>query len=491
MIATVAVLESMEAERASPHCADELGNVRDIPPRGNGPTFRGPEERTCEGFGAASTVPVKPNAMLHSTVERIDRIETRASARPAAAALPRWLLFAVTAVAAMVPGYTLRVFPLLTIRGAKINLEDFLVLAAVASAVPLILRAVRTGQREVLWVPAFVLYMAVPFGIGLRDPGGTFLAVREFRPLSFYLAAAAYACVGLGRKDFHALAATYVASTCVAAVTVFLQLFGVIALPGNQPVAPFVARYLEWTVPVVAFTLALGGAFTDETRRARLMWAASLPLLVWYLVAMQERTTQGLALAIAVVLPLLRPFGTPSVRRVGLYAASAALVLSYGTGILQRPVWIALPVTHMVAHWSRAATDTSMLQRVVEFRTALPRFLHDPGFGVGLGGVTDAVPPDNGPGGPWRYMSTGYGFLLIKTGLIGFGMFVWIAVTALRVALRRRDDVGERPAWPRFGIAAAGLIVLLALNIFHPAVATEEGAIAFALFYGMVMSPAA
>jgi hypothetical protein len=211
---------------------------------------------------------------------------------------------------------------------------------------------------------------------------------------------------------------------------------------------------------------------------------------MWYLVAMQERTTQGLAVLIAIVLPLFRPFGTPSGRRFAVYAALAALVFVYAAGILQRPAWIALPVRQMIGHWSRADTDTSMLQRVVEFRSALPRLGHDPWFGVGLGGVTDAVPPDNGPGGPWRYMSTGYGFLLIKTGLIGLALFVWIAAAMLVAAFRRSRDLGADHVWPRFEIAAAGLLALLALNLLHPAVATEEGAIAFGLFYGMIMTPA-
>ncbi|HLW47017.1 MAG TPA: hypothetical protein VKW09_04540 [bacterium] len=379
-------------------------------------------------------------------------------------------------------------YPLLSLQGAKINLEDALAAAAVLTAAPLIVRAVYQGRRELLWVGAFVAYMAVPFVAGLRDPGGTFLAVRELRPLSFYLLALAYTCAGFRGNDFRRLAGVYVFFTCVAAVAVFLQLSGVIELPGNRPVAPFVARYLEWSVPVVAFTVALGGALADETPVARLAWAAALPVLIWYIIAMQERTAEGLALGLSVLVLTFVPSGGAVALRAALLAVVLTAVYGYGAGVLPGPSWIVAPIKQMMGHWSRAATDGSMLQRISEFQSGIPRFLHDPLFGVGLGGVTATAPPDNGPGGPWRYMSTGYGFLLVKTGVVGLALYTWIVVMPLVTGFQRlREIAGSRP-WPRFKIAVTGLTALAVLNVLHPAVVTEEGAILFSFFFGMIMS---
>ncbi len=401
----------------------------------------------------------------------------------------RWLLVAVVAVAAAVPGYTLRVLPGVPLGFGKINLEDILVAGAVLAALPAIVRGIRGGPRELRWVAAFSAYMIVPFFVGLGDPGGVWYAVRELRVLAIYPLAIAFATAGFGVRDFQRLAAVYVVAACAASAAVLLDLTRVIALPGYPPDTGFAARYLDWTVPIVALTLALGGALGSDTARSRLAWASALPFVGWYLIAMQERTTQGLALVITVVLLSLPRFGALSVRRVIGLGALVAALFALNAGLVPGPAWLTGPTRQMIGHWSRVLTDGSMRQRGSEFQTGMPRFVTHPVFGIGLGGAIADRAPDGSADYPWRYISSGYGVLLIKTGVVGLGLFVGMAASAFLAAGRRLRQVSDDPARLHLSLAAVGLAVCLALNLVYPVVVTPEGVVALSLFFAMLVSP--
>lgn len=413
--------------------------------------------------------------------------------------LRRWSLMATLIVGAMVPWYTLRLFPVLAIGSAKINLLDVLVACSVLLAAPAIVERLRRGERELLWVCAFVVYMIVPFVIGLRDPDGVFYAVRESRALAFYALALVFAAGGYGPREFRDFAAAYAAGTVAAAVAVFAHVMWRAPLPGYPAMiastpsdqAGVIARYLDWTVPVVAFTLSLGGVLTASSWRARLAWGGSLLCIVWYLVAMHERTAQGTALGVAIVLLALPQMGGLTVRRIALLALMLGVLVALGMGAIPGPRWIREPARNMLTYWSHIPNDSSIESRLKELRAAFPRFAQRPILGGGLGGIVNDVSPDfAGAGGPWRYVASGYGFLLVKTGFVGLFLYVAMVVVALRRGwpLLRVGRPGKE--WPRAVFGVVGLGALLVLNLSHPAVDIPEGAIAFSLFFGMLVSGA-
>ncbi len=410
--------------------------------------------------------------------------------------LQRWFLLAVLAVGAMMPWYTLRLFPVLTLGSAKINPLDGLVACAVLLGAPAVVRGFWRGDREGLWVLAFLLSMLVPLLIGLLDSQSVFYAVRESRALAFYALALAFAAGGYGSRDFYTFAAAYVAGTVIAIVAVFSHVHWHVPLPGfpDALLVPSglayrgVVRYLDWTVPSIAFMLSLAGTLAAPSLRARLAWGASLPCLVWYLIAMHERTTQGIGMVAAIVLIGIPGTGGLKFHRVAFLGATLAVIIALGLGVVAGPRWVSGPAQIMLWHWSHAVDDDSLRQRIRELRAGFPRFERHPLSGEGLGAIVSDKPPDGRPGGPWRYIASGYGFLLVKTGLVGFGLYVAMIGIALRRAWHRLRHERGGGAWPLATIGVAGLGVLLALNLVHPVVDIPEGAIAFSLFFGMLVS---
>jgi hypothetical protein len=415
----------------------------------------------------------------------------------------RWLavarrcaLFAVLVVGAAVPWYALRMFPLVTVGTASINVLDALVAVAVALSLPAIGAALRSRRSADWAVLVFLVYMVVPFVLGpLRDHQAWFYAVREARALAFYALALAFAAGEYGTGHYRQFAAAYAVGAVAASVAVFVHLLWRIPLPGYPAMiastpefrAGIIARYLEWTVPVVAFLFCLAGTLHRDRVRARVIWAAGLCCTTWYLIAMHERTPELVALAVGIAVPLLPSLGGLTWRRVAIGALGLVVIAGVGTGVIPGPRWVVSPAEHMVEDWLHvAARDPSIRIRTRELQSALPTFLRHPIFGAGLGSIVSESPPDF-PTGPWRYIAPGYGYLLVKTGIIGFALFfamVGIAVRRGWASLRQDGEAGE---WPRRGIAMVGIGALLALNLTHTVVDIPEGAIAFSLFYGMLI----
>jgi len=394
---------------------------------------------------------------------------------------------AVIVISAILPWYALRLFPLVTIGTAKINLLDALVACATLVALPSILQALRTGPREMWWACAFVAYTTVPLGIGIRDPDARFFAIREWQALVFYLLALAFVAGGYGPRDSRNFAGAYVAGTTAAAIAVFAHVRWLTPLPGYPlPIlrATWV-QYLEWTVPIVAFFLGMIQTLTASSRWTQGGWIAAIVAVAWYVFASGERFLQALIVAITAVLLGLPALGGLRPRHAAIVVA---IVVCLGLGTLGGPAWLRTSAHTTWYRWSTVLSDNSLAFRIEELRGGLSRFVHHPVVGEGLGGLVIHDDPAH-HGLPWRYIANGYGFLLIKMGLVGFLLYLGMAGSALRAGWRRLHAPRADDVWPAALVGILGMGILLFVNFLYPTVDTPEGAIAFSLFYGMLVSP--
>ncbi len=165
-----------------------------------------------------------------------------------------------------------------------------------------------------------------------------------------------------------------------------------------------------------------------------------------------------------------------------MLAAVGVLGFQHAVGLS----WASNFVRSSLEHWSAWRTDGLLSFRIQEVLASLPVARH-PLVREGLGGIIPITNPDH-PGEPVRTISSGYGFLLVKTGLIGLLLYLGMALTALRRA-RQQHPVGNHPTvWPGASIGAAGIVILLAFNLLHTIADIPEGAIAFSLFFGMIVT---
>ncbi|HLY21483.1 MAG TPA: O-antigen ligase family protein [bacterium] len=454
----------------------------------------------------------------------MERALARAEAAPTfpRISLPYVSLLVLLFAGAMLPWYTLRTMPLLTIGTAKINLVDGLAACAVLLAARPILRSVLVEREApLLLLSGFILYMAVPLAIGLHDAGARATAVREARGLAFYALGLAFAAPRYRPADLRAFAAAYAGGTVVAVAAVFVHLRWLVALPGYTPDAllapagftvqsfswnehvspmPTIAvaaaagyriDYLDWSVPLVALLLAVAGALTASVRLKTAAWAAAALAAGWYLLVSGARSPQivGLAAAAAIAVALGRRHAA---RRRVLAGIAIAVVLAGGL-LVARPAGvlrgISGPLRTTVLRWGQAGGDDSLRLRVKEVAVSLPAFARHPIFGEGLGGVipirefaVEGITP--------RSIASGYGFLLVKTGLAGFALYLAVVVAVLRAAWLRIRSGRDNAVWPGARVGLVGIGALLALNLVHTVVDTPDGALAFSLFFGMIMAGA-
>jgi len=429
-------------------------------------------------------------------------------------------LLAVLFVGGMLPWYTLRVLPVVTVGSAKVNLIDVLVACAVLAAFPAIVRLLLVERPlPVLLVCAFIVYMAtVPFVLGLRDPGAAPTAVRELRGLAFYALAVAFAAGGYRARDFRVFAGAYVAGVLIAVAAVFVHLRWLVPLPGYTPdvglapvgfaiqsfswnehisLAPTIPvaaaagyriDYLDWTVPLVAVILGWAGALTAATRAMKAVWAVSVLAVVWYLLVSGARSPQIVAVASAVALGLIlrrrRVLGRRALAAVALATVALAGVMLRPPGALRG---VTGPVRTTVLRWGQLGEDASIRLRVKEIIVSLPEVARHPALGEGLGGVIP-IPEFAVEGQIPRSIASGYGFLLIKTGALGLLLYLALAASAVRAGWAQIRAGRDDAAWPGARVGIVGIAALLVLNLTHTVVDIPEGAIAFSLFFGMIMA---
>ena len=402
-----------------------------------------------------------------------------------------WIIVAIIVTSAMAPWYALRLLPILTFEGASVNLLDVLVACAVLVSAPAIIRSLVDRPRHLLWIWVFVGYVfVIPLVSGVQEAGTAFFAIREARPIAFYLLALALAAARYTSRDFRLYGVAYVGGVVTAIIAILLHFLWGLPLPGyqgNDPLNAILARvhYLDWTVPVEGFLLGLVGAIMARSLLSRLVWVIASLLIVWYVLASSERFIQGLTFGLAVTLPILSWLLRRPLRR-GIAATIilvAVVLLSVRVALGPALVWD--PVQVSLERWSQTFSDDSLRFRIEELTQGLWRVAEHPIFGLGLGAITLDYDPLR-EALPWRYISEGYGFLMIKTGLIGLFLYLGMVVTALRAGWRnaRLSPKGE---WPAAAVGVAGIVTLLAINVLYPAVDTPEGVIAFSLFYGMTV----
>lgn len=410
--------------------------------------------------------------------------------------LRSWLT-ATAALVAAVPWYTLHLFPVLTIGSAKINVLDIGVAGAVCLALPAVVAGVRAGRPVLLCVCAFVGYMIIPFVHGLGAPQSAFFAIRESRALLFYLLALVFAAGNLRPADYRVFARAYVGGCLLAVVAVFAHVRWMLPIPGYPDVTWSAVSlysagsaglvYVEWTVLVVAFFLSMVGALTTSGRVSLLGWTLAMLAIAWYVFATAERFIQVLVILTAAI-PLWTPmFRGIRLRRVAAAAAVLTVIVGVGVSAVAGPYWILHPARTSLSRWSNLLKDDSLSFRLREAVAGFPRFAQHPVTGLGLGSLILLEDPHN-PGHPWPYASSGYVFLLYKTGLVGLALYLTMAGLAITGALRHPSIFVFREPWPAGLIGFIGLALLLILNVLYPSVDTPEGAIAFSLFYGMIAS---
>ncbi|HXX40600.1 MAG TPA: hypothetical protein VEP50_21005, partial [bacterium] len=392
---------------------------------------------------------------------------------------------AVCVVGAMVPWYTLRLFPLVTIGGASINLLDALVGVAVLLALPRIFDAIRHGLPEALWVGAFLLFMTVPFATGMRDPDAAFYALREARALAFYALALAFVAGGYRPNDYRAFAAAFAVGATVAAVAVFAHVEGALKIPGYPDElfklqgwtnGVLLVKYLEWITPVVAFLLGLAGVVTARNRGALAGWTVVSFITAWYILATAERFIQGVAGFAALMVVAVSGVRVTRIRPLVVVGVICLILAALVLGSVTGGRWISRWASFGAMRWTLIASDGSLAFRMHEVAASIPLVGRDPVFGIGLGTRLPTGGPTPGQAlSPWHYVSSGYGYLLIRSGVTGLLLFLAMNLWALWVAWRRVLESRTGVEWPAPMVGAMGLITLLAADLLHPAVDIPEG----------------
>lgn len=424
----------------------------------------------------------------------------------------------VAFVAAGIPWYTLKTVPLLQLGNAKVNVLDLLVGCTVAVGAISLWRARPRWHGLALGIVAFVGYMIVLFAVALARRTDTFMALREFRALAYYVVAAIVVVAGFTWRELRLLLAAWLAGALVGVATAVLHVYLLLPLPGYpasgataptqfgrivsvgwgerismEPTIGVIAagyrvNYLEWTAILVAFLIAVAGVLSFRSVRGKAAFGTALLALGWYQLASAARAVQVLSLLGGLALT-----AALAGRRRKTVAALVVVIAAVGVGLAVRahavlPSWIRVPIESTVSRWVDLPADESLKVRIKELIIGFSAFRHSPVAGTGLGSRLP-VPVQSDPSGIAPNIASGFGFLLFKTGIIGLGLYLVIMVDMLFLAYRQTRATRLSPAHPLAWLAVIGTGALLALNIVHKVADIPEGAIAVALFVGIATMP--
>jgi hypothetical protein len=449
------------------------------------------------------------------------------------AAVRSIVLTAVLAVGAMVPWYTLRELPLLSIGTAKINLLDALVLCAVVGGASSIVRKISAHDGPTLCSIVFLAYALIPLAVGLHSPASRFDAIREARALAFFALVPVFVAGQYRAGDFQRFIGAYVVGTVIAVIAVFAHVRWLTPLPGYTAgtgagiVDPNGCRvlYLDWTVPMTALVLSGYGALTASRRSAWVAWTMASLVVGWHLLVIASRSTQAVcAAALILLLGLLFAAGSLRRRRLAgvvitggiacvVMLAAGAVVGPYqachvpGTGMASGPLEFSL------MRWATVGTDDSLAYRVRELAAGLRAVRGRWLFGEGLGGTIPdpgnmrrpvrphsmpqrglarrgprsrtAGPPRLVYGRPVSQLASGYLFLLVKMGIVGLGLFLALAYVLVAMTWGKFRRAWNTPLASWYALGIAGIAALLALNLVDNVVDIPQGILTLGLFAGM------
>lgn len=394
-----------------------------------------------------------------------------------------WIICAIAFIAGGVPWYTLRMLPLLTIGSAKVNVLDVLVgLATLLGAI----RALRPwrGMTTLAWLSvAFSGYMLLRLIVSLPRPEDAFYAIRELRPLTFYLLAVPLAVFAFTLHEYQRFLSFWLTGTGFGIMLSLLHACQGVPIPGYALDAAFAigsrVQYLEWTSLPIAAVIATEGMLTRSGVWRKVLFALVLLGLIWFNLVLASRAVQLVTVlaVIAVGLALRGDARLKAITLGGLTITAALTFASWGT-----VPCVGAALTTTTKRWSEVGIDRSLAVRVEEITGGLQVVPDAPIFGIGLGTSTP-VPLDADPSGMARNIASGYAFLLFKTGIVGLTLYLAILWTAARNAWRSArllhpGSVGHTLSWTTL----IGIFVLVLFNLVHRVAGIPEGAIALALF---------
>ena len=213
----------------------------------------------------------------------------------------------------------------------------------------------------------------------------------------------------------------------------------------------------------LVFVLPIAQALASEVKWA---WSKGLPAGLLLLSAVLLSGSRSVAVCMLVV-PLLFLFvwHRRSRLRLGLLGMVAMLVVLLGTSLVfrfQPNSQVSLPGYLSKRFLSLSAQDGSLMDRTSEMMAVAEAVRENPLLGRGPLAPYSFFDTQWG----WKettYLDTGVGYLLMKSGLLGTGIFIWFAVAWLKMAW------GLRGAFPGLVVVPlAGFVFYLAYLPFGP-----------------------
>lgn len=406
-----------------------------------------------------------------------------------------YCLAALMLVNALLPWWTLSAFPILSIGAAKVHLVDVLTAAVVLGAIPEVVAKLKRSA-PVLASVGFVVYLTIPFVFALGDTQQLFYAVREARPLTYHLLVAAIVALNLSSRRLSRLATLYIAGALGAVLLTFLHVKGILSLPGYRPqggplptgidlieaAEGFRVFYLEWTVVLVAAILIVVRLLQSTSLAVLSTRLLYLTAIVWYQVASAGRYLQLVSLAaIAGLLALMARRRALILLGLTVLILGAGFLVAVGVGA----PWARNTTETTLVRWTEWRSDESLGRRTTEARLIAAVLKESPVIGRGLGGALD-VPGYDLSLGRYVYIHSGYAAVALKSGLLGLALYLTLLAVLFRTAMRGLARSAPPDVRAMRVVGLVGLASLTLLQLLHPVVLIPEGAIALALFSGMV-----
>ena len=263
----------------------------------------------------------------------------------------------------------------------------------------------------------------------------------------------------------------------------YAGLAGLNIASSGMPSATLGYRNFAAALTIVAIPVVLAELVRSPQTALKYLWTAALAMNSAFLLASRSRSAWG-ACAVSTLLCLglvlwrsrakQEALALPRWRQSSLLVALAA-VAALGFSALVRPgMGTTGYETHSVEKMTLESTITSIFKegsdkhRFKIWGHTVDMILAAPFLGVGIGNWQYAYPEFDRGSVTWtgstpRRPHNDYLWIPAETGLLGFGLFLWLLVAAIRVATRAARSGRDRAAFLQV-LAAVGALTAIAAH---------------------------
>jgi len=353
----------------------------------------------------------------------------------------------------------------------------------------------------ILAVGALLLYLIIPSLYTLLvAPQDSFWLIRELRGVVYYLVFFPFILALNSRRNLQIAINMLFLAVLASFSWYVLHIFGFLKMPGFEEQEIILGAYMPRIllinefIPQTAFFLSFAiAAFSTRRRTRYIMYSCSMISVAYVFLTFTRSVIITTLFGVLILILLLSKGKSRStghtIRTLIKYTSHIILVLVASAVVLEFSVGFERVWAYLIARFSEAPVDDSILLRFGEWKgMLLDLFMENPIIGAGIGRTYKEVFLRMGLPA-FVGASSSVIWLLAKAGIIGLLLYLWILFIFFRKSVYNMNIVKDNYLKAvSYGIFISALMLTFFGAVIGETVINPPAVILFCFFFAIVFS---